>query len=472
MYKKLLTIERLRSVIRAYDIRGRVPDSLSTEEAYLLGVVLSSYFESLDVKLKVVIGMDNRLSSKSLKRALIEGLISNKVEIIDLGLIMTPQLYHAALTDSTHKLGIMVTASHNPPDYNGFKIVWQGEILDGQALKELLEKFAMTSYQASSAYFDWLMNQSRLDKYQPQQDIKIIWDCNYGATQAIIQLIQSRIVPDSIVVGLGDYILQDPNPSNQERIDFILQKLIAEKCDFAFCFDGDGDRLLMITKSGKILRGDQILLLLCKYFYREWSGQVVVVDIKTSPQVVKTLTQLGYKVVLEKTGHSFIKQTMLAEKAQIGGEVSGHIFFTYNNYPYDDALLAALLLLEMFLQDQEVFQSLLEEAMIFPSLYDFKIVCQESLKMDYLARIIQVIQDEDREMAFYLDGIKYIDDEGSWLLRASNTEEAIILCLEGYSQEFFLSKLEDVKKVFYKAGLQGLFPEVLDKKNHFDNSLK
>jgi phosphomannomutase len=316
------------------------------------------------------------------------------------------------------------------------------------------------------------MSASRLDKYQPKNGIKIIWDCNYGATQAIIKLIQSRIVPDSIVVGLGDYILQDPNPANTERIDFILQKLIAENCDFAFCFDGDGDRILMITKSGKILRGDQILLLLCKYFYREWAGQVVVLDIKTSPQIVKNLTQLGYKVVIEKTGHSFIKNTMLAKKAQIGGEVSGHLFFNYNNYPYDDALLAALLLLEIFLQDQEVFQFLLEEAMVFPALYDFKILCQDNLKTDYLTKIIKVIQEEGREMALYLDGIKYIDDEGSWLLRASNTEEAIILCLEGYSQEYFLSKLEDVKKVFYKAGLASLLPKVLDKKNHFDNSLR
>jgi phosphomannomutase len=476
MQQKLVTVERLKAVIRAYDIRGLVPESLSEEEAYLLGVILTTSFKNQNSKLVVVIGMDNRKSSEFLKKALIEGLISVGAEILDLGLIPTPLLYHAVLTNATNSLGIMITASHNPENYNGFKIVWQNLILDGEALITLLnnycQKFITTKKSKAKTahlnYLDWILEKSGLLNLQEKVAGKILWDCNFGATQGIIKALQTRIsFLESEIINMNDFIIGDPDPGKKERIIEIKAELINKQYDLAFCFDGDGDRLLVVTKEGKILRGDKLLLLYAKYFQVDWLQSKIIVDIKTSPVIVRELIKLGYEVFIERTGHSFIKKAMKEKNAIIGGEISGHLFFNCNNYPYDDAILAALFLLKIYITNKEIFYSLLQSLPIFPAIYDVKLPYFKPLQVDLITKLVA---QKENTILLTIDGVKFIDEQGSWLIRKSNTEETIILCIEGYSEQYFLQKVNQVKKILLGLGLDKELLNLIDNEIAFDKS--
>ena len=436
------SILRLRSVVRAYDIRGTVPDRLDDNDAYVLGVLLGQYFIKIVPDLFVIVGMDNRTTSFRLSNAILAGFNSIGVVVKQLGIIPTSGLYYEALVSNfdMNTLGVMVTASHNPLQYNGFKIVFNSKIVDGEALLKIIDQHGIEEdVKAKNDYLDYLLNRSGLDNLGESSDIKILWDCNNGATQQLIGELTSRLPNKNTIINCNKYINSVPDPTETCNIDRV--RSIINSYDMAFCFDGDGDRLLVVNKNGRVLRGDKILLILAEYFSRNVGSHKAVVDIKTSSSVIRHMRELGFEVSIQKTGHSFIKRMMCDKQALIGGEVSGHIFFKFiefdgNYVAYDDALLTACYLLKIKFSEPNFIQEIFDKIPETTCEYDLKVYCNRDIQQLLIEQLKSQLKEQ--KLSFIdIDGVKYEDNSSWWLVRQSNTEDALIICIEGETIEDF-----------------------------------
>jgi phosphomannomutase/phosphoglucomutase len=435
-----LSIPRLKSIVRAYDIRGTVPDRLNENDAYVLGYLLGKYFITIASDLTVVVGMDNRSTSFGLSNAITAGFAQCGIAVRQLGVVPTSALYYEAFVSDfdVNTLGVMVTASHNPAQYNGFKIVFNSKIVDGELLLRIIDDFDL-DFRVNNDYLDYLLNRSSLDVSNKISDVKILWDCNNGATQQLIGELIKRLHNKNTIIGCSKYIDNIPDPTDKKNVDRV-KKLVGDY-DMAFCFDGDGDRLLVVYNNGRVLRGDKILLILSEYFAQNVGNHQSVVDIKTSSDVVNHIKKLGFEVSIQKTGHSFIKKMMCETQAMLGGEVSGHIFFKFmemdgNYIAYDDALLAACYLLKILLTEPDFMKEIIDKIPENFSEYDLKVYCNRDIQQLVIEQL--KIDLKDLKLNFIdIDGVKYEDENGWWLVRQSNTEEALIICIEGRNIEKF-----------------------------------
>lgn len=435
------SIPRLRSIVRAYDIRGTVPDRLDESDAYVLGYLLGKYFIRIASDLTVIVGIDNRTTSFRLSNAISAGFTQCGVAVRQLGIVPTSALYYEAFVSDfdVNTLGVMVTASHNPAQYNGFKIVFNSKIVDGDLLLKIIDEFKFESDCDHNDYLEYLVNRSGLDLVSKNSDIKILWDCNNGATQQLIGELVKELPNKNTIIGCNKYIDNIPDPTERGNIDRV--KDLVHEHDMAFCFDGDGDRLLVVNNNGRVLRGDKILLILAEYFARNVGNHQSVVDIKTSSNVINHIKKLGFGVFVQKTGHSFIKRMMCEKQAMLGGEVSGHIFFKFiemdgNYIAYDDALLAACYLLKIVLTEPDFMREVIDRIPENICEYDLKVHCNRDIQQ----LVIEQLKKEliDRKLNFIdIDGVKYEYDNGWWLVRQSNTEDALIICIEGKDPEDF-----------------------------------
>lgn len=436
------SIIRLKNIVRAYDIRGTIPDELNDHDGFVLGYILGQYFKKIATDLLVVIGTDNRITSFSLSNATIAGLSTYNIPIKQLGIISTSELYYEAFISNVDRntLGIMVTASHNPFQYNGFKIVFNSKIVDGNMIIDIINQCDIQlQHQSNNNYINYLINRSGLDNIKDIQDKKIIWDCNNGATQQLINELMTRLPNHNTVIGCNKYIEDIPDPTNNINIKRV-QSMIHNH-DLALCFDGDGDRLVLINHNGRVLRGDKILLILAAYYARNVGEHKAVVDIKTSRTVIKNIQDMGFEVTIQKTGHSFIKKMMCQKQAIIGGEVSGHIFFKFiefdgNYIAYDDALLAACYILKIFLSEPDFIENIIQNIPEMICEYDLKVYCNSNIQDDIINHIKSDLI-EHKLHYIDIDGIKYEDDNSWWLIRKSNTEEMLIICIEGNTKDAF-----------------------------------
>lgn len=436
------SIIRLKNIVRAYDIRGIVPDNLDDHDGFVLGYLLGKHFSKIAIDLFVVVGMDNRTTSFNLNNAIVAGFSACELRVKQLGVVSTSALYYEAFVSDFDRntLGIMVTASHNPAQYNGFKIVFNSKIVDGSALLTIINEYDTKSEnKKNNDYLDYLCNRSGLDTLKNASDIRILWDCNNGATQQVIRELVTRLPNYNTIIGCNTYIGDIPDPTDKSNIDRV--KNLVNTYDMAFCFDGDGDRLLIINHDGRVLRGDKILLILAEYYARNVGQHQAVVDIKTSNSVINHIQKLGFNVFVQKTGHSFIKQMMCQKQATLGGEISGHIFFKFieldgNFIAYDDALLAACYLLQIMLMEPEFIGNVINNILEMICEYDLKVYCDRTIQELLLEHIKNDLI--DRKLSFIdIDGIKYESATGWWLIRQSNTEDALIICIEGNTMEDF-----------------------------------
>jgi phosphomannomutase len=413
-----------------------VPKEFDEKDSFFLGLVFGHYMKSLGVEYHVMVGMDNRQTSFNISNALCMGLNELGVVVRHIGVVPTPLLYHEAFLSNTKKktLGIMVTASHNPTNYNGFKVVFDSKIVDGTQLIELIDKYGNNLYikRNHDDYLNYIFDRTQLRSIECTKHMKVLWDCNNGATKEIVSEIVKNLPIQSDVINTEDFITSQPDPTSDLNIDRV--KKIVSDYDIAFCFDGDGDRLLVVMKDGEVLRGDRILLILAKQFAR---GKVVV-DIKTSNLITRELEKIGFEVVIQKTGHSFIKSKMDENRAVLGGEVSGHLFFQFHDgersIPYDDAILAALYVLKFLIAELDVFHSTIQMMPKTFSKYDVKIECSKQTQISVMTYLLNYLK--DNKIGFLeIDGLKHESEEGWWLVRQSNTENALIICIESKSED-------------------------------------
>jgi len=341
-------------IFRQYDIRGVAGDDLTPDIARLIGQAYGTLCRRSGIS-QVVVGHDNRKSSPELHAAVIEGLTSTGCDVVDIGEVVTPLLYFACRYWQIDG-GVMVTASHNPPQYNGFKLVWGQGTLFGEQIQQLRQMIeakdfesgsgSVTQRDAFSDYLTWVTQHIRLG----ERRLKVVVDCGNGTASRFAPTLLRKLGCEVVEL----YCESDPNfphhlpdPVKPENLQDLIAKVREVGADVGLGFDGDGDRLGAVDEQGNILWGDQLMILFSREVLQKHPGAKIIVEVKCSQAVLEDVARHGGVPILWRTGHSFIKAKMHEENALLAGEMSGHLFFADEYFGYDDALYAACRLLRI-----------------------------------------------------------------------------------------------------------------------------
>ncbi|MCG8316258.1 MAG: phosphomannomutase/phosphoglucomutase [Pseudomonadales bacterium] len=436
-------------IFRAYDIRGIVGQSLTEDTAHSIGQAIGSEAISKG-QTSIIIARDGRSSSESLASALLNGLMSTGINVIDIGMLPTPMLYYATKTLNTQS-GVMITGSHNPPEYNGFKVVIADQTLSGEgilALKERIENGNLShgeghyeTHDISQDYKDRILNDVVLAK-----PMRVVLDCGNGVSGMVATDILNNL-GCSVTTLYGDvdgsFPNHHPDPSKPENLEALINAVKEQEAELGIAFDGDGDRLGVVTASGKIIWPDRLLMLYARDLLSRNPGSDIIYDVKCSRDVAELVSNLGGRAIMSATGHSLMKAKMAETGAAVGGELSGHIFFNDRWYGFDDATYAAARLLEILSMEpfgvDEVFAELPEKV----STPELSIPVSDEKKFTLISRLSEQGQFSDGNMVT-LDGIRVDYPDGWGLVRASNTTPSLVARFEADSEE----ALERIKGIF------------------------
>ena len=450
------------SILREYDIRGILGETLFERDAEILGLVFGTLLLERGGR-SVCVGFDGRLSSPALEAMLVNGLSRTGVAVKRVGLGPTPMLYFA--TNSTGAdAGIMVTGSHNPPSHNGFKISLANRPFFGAQIIDIGHRAATGHYHMAesggvvekldvkSSYLKALANAARGLIADEEPDLRVVWDPGNGAAGAMTQHL-ANILPGTHVVinGAidGTFPNHHPDPTVAENLVQLKAAVAEHKAHIGIAFDGDGDRIGAINSNGQIIWGDQLIAILAREVLAAQPGATIIADVKTSQMTFDEIARLGGRPFMWRTGHSPIKQKMIEMKSPLAGEMSGHIFFADRYYGFDDALYAAVRLLNAC-QAGRGLDDILSNFPTFVNTPELRIGVPEDRKF----AIIDQIKARVSESAYYdivdIDGIRVNTADGWWLLRASNTQAAIVVRCEASSQDN-LNKLIKVVSQYLSA---------------------
>jgi phosphomannomutase len=422
------------TMLREYDIRGVVGDTLSDKDATAIGRSFATLIKRAGGK-RIAVGYDGRLSSPMLADALIEGINAAGIDTLNVGLGPTPMLYYAASTEEVDG-GIQITGSHNPPDYNGFKMVFQGRPFFGADIQRIGELAAAGDWEAArsegkgtaesidivDAYVD------RLIEGFAGAAFRIGWDAGNGAAGTVIEKLTARLPGEHHLLFTdidGHFPNHHPDPTVEANLAD-LRKLVAEKSlDFGVAFDGDGDRIGAIDGQGRVIWGDQLLQIYAAAVLKDRPGATVIADVKASQALFDRIAELGGTPLMWKTGHSLIKAKMKEVGSPLAGEMSGHIFFADRYYGYDDAPYAAVRLIEAATTLGKSVTELRGDMAPMVNTPELRFQVDESRKFaivdEVLARLAASGATVDRT-----DGARVLTEDGWWLLRASNTQDVLV----------------------------------------------
>lgn len=437
------------TLFRAYDIRGTVGDTLDRDVAYAIGSAIGS--EAADHRQDtIIIGRDGRHSSPELAEALAQGIQSTGVNVIDIGAVPTPVLYYATKTLQTQS-GVMVTGSHNPPEYNGFKIVINDEPLSGkriQALKDRVDEKRLHKghgrYEAQEITRDYL--ERVCSDVVLAKPMRIVVDSGNGiAGPLACQLLDALgcSVSQLYTEVDGNFPNHHPDPSNPDNLQDLIQSVADRDAEIGIAFDGDGDRLGIVTRSGKIIWPDRILMLYARDLLSRNPGADILYDVKCTRDVAEMVSSLGGRAILCATGHSLMKAKMRETGAVVGGELSGHIFFNDRWFGFDDALYSAARLLEILSMEPFDADTVFAEFPEKPCTPELHIPVSEADKFKIMEKLESQANFDGGNLV-KVDGVR-VDFPDSWgLVRASNTTPVLVARFEGDSE----AALEQVKSVF------------------------
>lgn len=448
------------TIFRAYDIRGVVGDTLNAETAYWIGRAIGS--ESLaQNEPNVSVGRDGRLSGPELVQQLIQGLHDSGCHVSDVGLVPTPALYYAANV-LAGKTGVMLTGSHNPKDYNGFKIVIAGDTLANeqiQALHERIKTNNLTSQKGS------ITQVNILDRYFKQikddivmaRKLKVVVDCGNGAAGVIApQLIEAL---GCEVISLfaevdGNFPNHHPDPGKLENLQDLIAKVKETGADLGLAFDGDGDRVGVVTNAGNVVYPDRLLMLFALDVLKRNPGADIIFDVKCTRRLTPLISEHGGRPVMWKTGHSLIKKEMKKSGALLAGEMSGHIFFKERWFGFDDGIYSAARLLEILSQEPANAEDLFETFPNDISTPEINIKVTDVTKFSIIEALEKDAQWGDAKLTT-IDGVRVDYPKGWGLVRASNTTPVLVLRFEAETQ----AELERIQGVFH-AELKKVAPDL------------
>ncbi len=434
------------TIFKAYDIRGVVPSTLNIEVAEALGRAFGSH-AAASGETTVAVGRDGRLSGPSLVQALIRGLVSAGIQVIDVGAVTTPMLYFAASTLCNS--GIQVTGSHNPKDYNGFKMVLGGRAIYGdeiQSLRAIMQTESWTLKPGGSVkqvdvtadYVARIVGDVRLSR-----PMKVVVDCGNGIAGATAPAIFRALGCDVVELFSevdGNFPNHHPDPSKPENLKDVIQALKTTGAELGLAFDGDGDRLGIVTQQGETIYPDRQMSLFAQDVLSRVPGGTVVFDVKCSQRLAPAIREAGGQAMMFKTGHSLIKAKMKEVDSPLGGEMSGHIFFKERWYGFDDGTYAGCRLLEIVSRSPDA-NAVLNALPTSFSTPELNVGCAEGEPHRLSAELQQLVvsgglpSPEFNPEACVIDGLRIDWSDGFGLIRASNTTPVLVLRFEGQTTQ-------------------------------------
>jgi len=447
-----------KTILREYDIRGIIEKDLHFYDSLYLGKSFATFINNLKLK-NIVIGYDGRQTSPKLEKHLFDGLISKGIKVYRIGLVPTPLLYY-----SMYKLkldgGVMVTGSHNPPNYNGFKIVLRNKSIIGKDILNIAKissegKFSKdikgieVKKSMSNNYLNFLLKLIKIP-----DDIKVAWDPGNGAAGKIIYDLTKKINGNHYLINYkidGNFPSHHPDPTIPKNLKQLIKLVKDKKCDVGFAFDGDGDRLGVVDNKGNIIWSDIVVAFLARDVLKKKPKAKIILDIKTSQVVFDEIKRLKGIPILWKTGHSLIKKKMKEIKSVFAGEMSGHIFFGDSYYGFDDAIYASVRFLNLY---SEIGQPLSEILNKIPKSYttpELRFPTSEKEKFIIIDKLRHKLKKEKKNY-IGIDGVRYVTKDGWWLVRASNTQNIIVGRCESFSKKNLRKIKENLRKNLNDCG--------------------
>jgi len=426
------------SIFRSYDIRGIVGETLTVEGVYQIGRAFGAEAAARNQQ-TVIVARDGRTSSLALRGALVEGLRDAGRDVLDIGLTPTPVLYFATHYLDT-RTGVMVTGSHNPGQYNGLKMVLDGETLSGAAIQAIRERIETQSFTSGTGSLqeieivpDYIRRISEDIPVSLGDALKVVVDCGNGVPGIVAPHILRAIGHDVIELYCevdGDFPNHHPDPSQPENLEDLIAIVRHEQADLGLAFDGDGDRLGVVDREGNILWPDRQLMLFAEDVLSRNPGARIIYDVKCSPHLADVIRKAGGEPIMSKSGHSLIKQKMQETGALLGGEFSGHIFFKERWYGFDDALYSAARLLEILVNANQPAEQVFARLPQACSTPELRMDMPEERHAAFMTQVREALDFPDGEIN-ELDGVR-VDFKRSWgLIRPSNTTPCLVLRFEG-----------------------------------------
>lgn len=441
-------------IFRGYDIRGVVGETLTVEAVTSIAKALGTIAGERGQQ-TFVVGQDGRTTGQELTDALLEGLRSTGRDVIDIGMVPTPVLYFATYHLETGN-GVMVTGSHNPPEYNGLKMMLAGNTLSGDEIQEIRQRIKAADYATGQGSLrtadinaDYIRRISEDVPVALGASLKIVVDCGNGVAGVLAPQLLNAIGHDVIEMYCdidGGFPNHHPDPSQPENLQALIEKVKSGNADVGFAFDGDGDRLGVVDAEGNIIWPDRQMMLLAKDVLSRNAGASIIYDVKCSRYLRTIIETFGGKPLMWKTGHSLIKNKMKEVEAPLAGEMSGHIFFKERWYGFDDALYTAARFIEIFTNAKQKPTEMFSELPDGVSTPELRMPLAEKEHGTFMAALVEKMHDSGGEM-FDIDGLRIEYADGWGLARPSNTSPNIILRFEGEND----AALERIKGVFKDA---------------------
>jgi len=429
------------TTLREYDIRGIVGKTLHEADAFAIG----RCFGSVVVRgggTVVAVGYDGRLSSPALEVALVAGLKACGVEVVRVGLGPTPMLYYAA-TVLKAAGGIMLTGSHNPPDYNGFKMMLAGKPFFGKQILEIGRMAAAGDVVPAAGGSDRSLDVSAeyIDRLAQDWDggdraLNVVWDNGNGAAGAIIERLVKRLPGTHTVLFSeidGRFPNHHPDPTGLKNLEALSAEVRARKADIGIAFDGDADRIGVVDDEGHMLFGDQLLVVLARDVLKTHPGAKIIADVKASQVLFDEIARAGGQPEMWKTGHSLIKARMAETGCPLAGEMSGHIFFADKWYGFDDALYAGVRVLGILARGTDQMSAIRKALPQVINTPELRFDCADTRKFAVVTEVAARLKADGAKLSD-IDGVRVSTADGWWLLRASNTQAVLVARCEASSE--------------------------------------
>jgi phosphomannomutase/phosphoglucomutase len=436
------------SIFRAYDIRGIVDETLTEQNVYLIGQALGSIASEKGEKC-FAMGRDGRLSGPMLSKALSEGILSTGCDVIDIGVVPTPLLYYTTFVLESHS-GVMLTGSHNPPEYNGLKMMINGETLAEESIKNIYHCITEKKFIKGDGH---LSTMDVIERYlthltrdiQLNRALKVVVDCGNGVAGNIVPLLYRRMgceVHELFCEMDGRFPNHHPDPSQPENLQDLIREIKRTKADVGLAFDGDGDRLGVVTNQGEIIWPDRQMMLFAKSILAQRPGAKIIYDVKCSNHLAAVIKQAGGEPIMWKTGHSLIKSKLIETQAVLAGEMSGHLFFKDRWYGFDDAIYAGARLLQVLAATTKNCSAVFSEIPNSVNTPELKIYVNEQEKFSLMQELIAQAKFDAAEIVT-IDGLRVNFADGWGLVRPSNTTPCLVLRFEA-DNETVLKKIQNL----------------------------
>ena len=436
-------------IFREYDVRGIAGEDLTEKNVYTLGRAYATFLSAHGVR-SAVVGRDNRLTSYTYSQSIVDALLASGLDALDIGMVTTPVLYFSRVKHGIEG-GVMVTGSHNPPEFNGFKLAYGPDTLFGEGIQEVrliaergefaTGRGALSTADPVPAYVDDIGARVRLGS----KTVRAVVDAGNGASGPVARQVLSRIgatFEEMYFEPDGSFPHHHPDPTQVRNIEDLARRVVETGADLGIAFDCDADRIGDVDRSGRPVRGDELQIIFWREVLQKHPGALALIEVKCSQSLVEEVQRLGGRPEFTRTGHSLIKARMREVGALFTGEMSGHMFFRDEYYGFDDAVYAAARLLRLLSNSERSLTEMLDDVPRYVSTPEVRVFCPDDVKFKVVDEVSGMLSRTNRVIT--VDGARALFPGGWGLLRASNTQPALVLRAEATTAE----GLADIKQVF------------------------